>query len=94
MQYQVSSSYQTYLLYTSWFHGELQAYNSYSATHNISKPMLSVALSYSPQLFFAANPYSLALQKVVKVSAKEEGLQHSENFMGCTVCIIHEILFG
>ena len=47
--------------------------------------MLSVALSYSPQTYYAANPYSLALQDVVKVSAKEEGYQRSENCIGCTV---------
>ena len=41
--------------------------------------MLSVAFSCSPH---AANPHSLALLKVVKVSAMEEGHQHLENFMG------------
>ena len=47
--------------------------------------MLSDALIYSSKLFYATNPHSLALQKVVKVSAMEEGHQHSETFMGCTV---------
>ena len=51
----------------------------------LSKPMLSVALSCSPQPYYAANPYSLTLQKVVKVSAMEEGHWHLENFLGCTV---------
>ena len=51
----------------------------------LSDLMLSNALSYSPQLYHAANPHCLALQKVVKVSATGEGHQYSENFMGCTV---------
>ena len=51
----------------------------------LSKPMLSVALTCSPQPYHAANPYSLALLKVVEVIAMEEGHQHSENFIGCTV---------
>ena len=51
--------------------------------------MLSGALTCSPQLNYAANPHCLALQKVVEVIAMEEGHQHSENFMGCTVCIQH-----
>ena len=41
--------------------------------------MLSVVFSCSPH---AANPNSLALLKVVKVSAMEEGHQHLENFVG------------
>ena len=52
--------------------------------------MLSDALTYSPQLYYATNSNAtnrrcLALQKVVEVIATEEGHQHSENFMGCTV---------
>ena len=50
-----------------------------------SNQMLSDALTCSSQLYYAANPHCLTLLKVVKVSATEEGHQHSENFMGCTV---------
>ena len=42
----------------------------------LSNQMLSVALSCSPQPYYATNPHSLALQKVVKVSATEEGHQY------------------
>ena len=58
-----------------------------------STPMLSVALSCSPKLYHATNPHSLALLKVVKVSATEEGLQHLENFMGCTVYCFSSLLY-
>ena len=50
-----------------------------------SDQMLSDALTCSPQIYYATNPHCLALQKVVEVSATEEGHQHSENCMGCTV---------
>ena len=51
--------------------------------------MLSDALTCSPQLFSTANPNSFALLKVVEVSATEDGHQHLENFMGCTVSEIN-----
>ena len=51
----------------------------------LSNLVLSDALTCSPHPYNAANPCSLALQKVVDVSAMGEGHWHSENFMGCTV---------
>ena len=59
----------------------------YSVTHKIFQADAICILICSPQLYYAANPYSLALQKVVEVSAQEEGIQHSENVMGCTVSV-------
>ena len=54
--------------------------------------MLTKALTCSSQPYYASNPYSLALQKVVVVSATEEGHWHSENFMGCTVHQLHCVI--
>ena len=47
--------------------------------------MLSDALIYSSELFYAANLHCLTLQKVVDLIAMEEHHKHSENFIGCTV---------
>ena len=44
--------------------------------------MLSDALTYFPQLYYATNAHCLALQKVVEVNATEEGYQHSEKLNG------------
>ena len=46
----------------------------------------------STNLFYGAIPHCLTLQKVVKVSAIEEGHWHSEHFMGCTVCVKEELV--
>ena len=53
--------------------------------------MLSDALAYSPQLYYGANPYSLALQKVVEVIASEEGHRHLVKFYGL-YCIDGKLL--
>ena len=55
----------------------------------LSNPMLSVALSGSPQPYYATNSYSLALQKVVKVSAMEEGHWHLNIVMGYNVTVYY-----
>ena len=51
-----------------------------------SVPVLAVSCTRLLNLTsLCRKSHCIALQKVVEVSAMEEGHQHSEDFMGCTV---------